>query len=135
MPAVQMPRVARVGTAEEFANQPEGTAMLVNGRPVAQRQIDELVAYLGSAPGGGDAAMQQQRALFDLIRIEAVASSFDEAQAETEDRVGQGRQVPQVAASGAHRYVPHQAAGPVVGLVVAGDGVLGVDVVEVLDGR
>ena len=89
MPAVQLPRVARVGTAEEFANQPEGTAMLVNGRPVAQRQIDELVAYLGSAPGGGDAAMQQQRALFDLIRIEAVASSFDEAQAETEDRVGQ----------------------------------------------
>lgn len=89
MPAVQPPRQARVGTTEEFANQPEGTAVVVNGRPVAQRQIDELVAYLASTPAGGDASMHQQRALFDLIRIEAIASSFDEAQAETEDRVGQ----------------------------------------------
>lgn len=89
MPAVQPPRQARVGTAEEFANQPEGTALVVNGRPVAQRQIDELVAYLASTPAGGDASMHLQRALFDLIRIEAIASSFDEVQAETEDRVGQ----------------------------------------------
>ncbi|MFN7671410.1 MAG: peptidylprolyl isomerase [Planctomycetota bacterium] len=89
MPAVQPPRLARVATKEEFANQPEGTALLVNGRPVAQRAIDELVAYLASTPGSGDAAMQQQRALFELIRLEAVAASFDEAQAETEDRIGQ----------------------------------------------
>jgi flagellar motility protein MotE (MotC chaperone) len=66
MPAVQPPRQARVGTAEEFANQPEGTAMVVNGRPVPQRAIDELVAYLGSVPGAGDAAMQMQRALFEV---------------------------------------------------------------------
>jgi|688.fasta_scaffold337703_1 hypothetical protein len=89
MPAVQPPRQARVGTAEEFANQPEGTAMVVNGRPVPQRAIDELVAYLGSVPGAGDAAMQMQRALFELIRVEATAATFNETQAETEDRVGQ----------------------------------------------
>ena len=89
MPAIQQPRQARVATAEEMANQPEGTALVVNGRPVPQRAIDELVAYLASTPGAGDAAAQQQRALFDLIRLEAIASSFDEAQAETEDRVGQ----------------------------------------------
>lgn len=89
MPAVQPPRQARVGTAEELANQPEGTAMVVNGRPVPQRAIDELVAYLASVPGAGDAAMQTQRALFELIRVEATAATFDETQAETEDRVGQ----------------------------------------------
>lgn len=86
---MQPPRMARVMTKDELANQPEGTAVVVNGRPIAQRAIDELVAYLATAPGGGEPEVQKQRAIFDLIRAEAIAASFDEVQAETEDRVGQ----------------------------------------------
>lgn len=84
-----MPRMARVAGGDEMANFPEGTVMVVNGRPVATRELDALTAYLAKTPAGSDDTMRAQRAAFDLIRIEAIASTFDEAQAETEDQIGQ----------------------------------------------
>lgn len=84
-----MPRMARVAGADELANFAEGTVMVVNGRPVPTRELDALTAFLAKTPSGGDDTMRAQRAAFDLIRIEATASTFDEAQAECEDQIGQ----------------------------------------------
>lgn len=83
------PRMARVATAEELGNFAEATAMTVNGRPVAARDVDALAQFLAKSPAGGDDTMRGQRAAFDLIRIEAIASTFDEVQAECEDQIGQ----------------------------------------------
>jgi hypothetical protein len=84
-----MPRMARVAGADELANFAEGTVMVVNGRPVPTRELDALTSFLAKTPSGGDDAMRAQRAAFDLIRIEATASTFDEVQAECEDQIGQ----------------------------------------------
>jgi hypothetical protein len=94
------PRMARVATKEELGNMPEGAAMLVNGRPVMQRALNDLAAFLAKATpaaptdadaqtAAAEATMRGQRAAFDFLRIEAIASSFDEVQAETEDQIGQ----------------------------------------------
>lgn len=84
-----MPRMARVAGGDEMANFPEGTVMVVNGRPVATRELDALTAFLAKTPSGGDDAMRAQRAAYDLIRIEAIAATMDELQAECEDQIGQ----------------------------------------------
>lgn len=84
-----MPRMARVAGADEMGNFPEGTVMVVNGRPVATRELDALTAFLAKTPSGGDDTMRAQRAAYDLIRIEAIAASLDELQAECEDQIGQ----------------------------------------------
>ena len=75
------PRAARIASADDLGNQPQGTMLTVNGRPVSQSSFDQLQAYLEGAPNSGDAAMRAQRALFELIRIEAVASVFEDNEA------------------------------------------------------
>jgi hypothetical protein len=75
------PKPARVATAEQLEAQPEGTLMIVNGRPVPQASFTQLMAYLGSSPAGGDENMRTQMALFELVRLEAVASMVEENEA------------------------------------------------------
>lgn len=90
-PAVQpmmptQPRQARVATGEEMGNHGNDTLLVVNNRAVPQGAFDEIMAHLAKSPSGGDEAMRAQRALFDLIRIEAIASSFEDNEAA--ERVG-----------------------------------------------
>jgi hypothetical protein len=80
-PAVAQPRAARAMTDDEVGGQPEGTLLVVNSRPIGQAAYDQLMTYLGSVPNTGDEAMRAQRALFELIRNEAVAAMFEDNEA------------------------------------------------------
>lgn len=84
MPAA--PRLARVATKEELGNHANDTLLIVNGRAIPQRAFDEIMQYLAQSPASGDESLRAQRALFDLIRIEAIASSFEDNEAA--ERVG-----------------------------------------------
>ncbi|HEX5050263.1 MAG TPA: hypothetical protein VFZ65_00695 [Planctomycetota bacterium] len=57
---------------------------LVNHRPITQARFDQVKNYLKDLPSSGDDSMQSQRALFELIRIEAVASTFEESEGEAQ---------------------------------------------------
>lgn len=87
MPAQPRPRAARVATKEELANHANDTMLVVNGRAIPQSAYDQLMEFLATNPGSGDEKMRAQRALYELIRVEAVASSFEENDAA--ERVGQ----------------------------------------------
>lgn len=85
--APTQPRAARVATAEELGNHANDTLLIVNGRAIPQKAFDDVVQYLAASPSSGDEPMRAQRALFDLIRIEAVASAFEDNEAA--ERVGE----------------------------------------------
>ena len=75
-------RYARIGTADEM-NIGGNTAMVtVNGRGISQQNFDRVMNYLSESPNSGTAAVRGQRVLFDMIRIEAVASQFIENEGE-----------------------------------------------------
>ncbi|MEO6596316.1 MAG: peptidylprolyl isomerase [Planctomycetota bacterium] len=63
---------------------PADTLVLVNNRPITQARFDQIKNYLKELPSSGDDSMQSQRALFELIRIEAVAASFEESEGEAQ---------------------------------------------------
>ncbi len=89
MPVMQMPaqpRTARLATKDEIASHTDDTMLIVNGRALPQGVFDQVMAYLAATPASGDESARAQRALFDLVRIEAVASSFEENEAA--ERVG-----------------------------------------------
>ncbi|MFY9342592.1 MAG: peptidylprolyl isomerase [Planctomycetota bacterium] len=75
------PRAARVGTAEEMTNHPDDTMLVVNGRAIPTSAYDSLMKYLAEHPGATDEKMRSQRALYELIRIEAIAASFEDNEA------------------------------------------------------
>ncbi|MCU0867304.1 MAG: hypothetical protein MUC36_26270 [Planctomycetes bacterium] len=80
-PPVSPPKAASIATAEELGNHPQGTMLIVNGRPIAQASYDQLMKYLGTLPNAGDEAMRSQRAMFELIRVESTASTFEDNEA------------------------------------------------------
>ncbi|HEB53539.1 MAG TPA: hypothetical protein ENI87_09835 [bacterium] len=81
-PRPQQRKFARIGTAAEM-NHGGDTAMIkVGDRAISQAAFDVLVDYLNSYATAANEALQAQRALFDLIRIEAVASQFQENEGE-----------------------------------------------------
>ncbi len=55
---------------------PEHAALTVNGRPVTQAAIDELIAHLKQLPDQGPDDLLGQRALMELIRIEVAHAAF-----------------------------------------------------------
>jgi hypothetical protein len=75
------PRAARLATADELANQPEDVMLVVNGRPILRAHYNQLVQFMAGNPASGDEKMRSQRALYELIRTEAVLSSFEEHEA------------------------------------------------------
>lgn len=77
-PAAPKMRAARVATKEEIEGHGTNTMMLVNGRNVEQGSFDALMHYLAEAPGSTTEEQRAQRAMFELIRNEAVASSFED---------------------------------------------------------
>lgn len=126
-PAMTQPRAASVMNADELANQPEGTLLVVNGRAVAQAEYDQLMAYLGKLPNAGDEAMRAQRAMFELIRTEAVAAMFEdnEAAERTSELQGQleaGKQIVDLIKS----YAPVPGGNPDGSIEVTRNSVFGV---------
>ena len=80
-------KFARVGTKEELASMADGTMITVNGRGISDSYFNAVMDYLRENAAGGDENLRAQRALYDLIRIEAVASQFEENEGEV--RLGQ----------------------------------------------
>jgi len=75
-------KFARIGTAEEM-NFGGNTAMLmVNGRAISQAAYDQAMNYLRESNPKDTDALRAQRVLFDMIRIEAIASQFIENEGE-----------------------------------------------------
>ncbi|MCC7397566.1 MAG: peptidyl-prolyl cis-trans isomerase [Planctomycetes bacterium] len=81
-PSAPKQRAARIGSKEELAAHGVDVMLLVNGRPVEQSWFESLRSYLDEAPGSATPEMRAQRAMFDLIRNEAVASAFEPHQAD-----------------------------------------------------
>ncbi len=79
--APMTPRAAIVASEDQLAAFPNDTMLIVQGRPIARGRFDTLMAFLKETESSGDDSMRAQRALFDLIRTEAVVASFDENEA------------------------------------------------------
>lgn len=69
-------RSMRVMTPDELASQPADVMLLVDGQPVMRSAYDSLMEYLAKAPNPLDENLRSQRAMFELIRTQAVASAF-----------------------------------------------------------
>jgi len=77
------PRVARVMLDDERANHAADVMLLVNDSPIRQTQFDQLMEYQNTMPGDDSAAaIRGQIAVADLVRIEMMATSFAESEAE-----------------------------------------------------
>ncbi len=75
------PRNARLGSPDEFNDQPADTILLVNGRPVSRGAYDQLME-VGKASGTpGEQTHRAASVLFELIQIEGVASAFQDNEA------------------------------------------------------
>jgi hypothetical protein len=75
------PRAARVATPDEMNNHAQDTMLVVNGRAIATGVYEGLVEFMASNPAAGDEKMRSQRALYELIQTEAIASAFEENEA------------------------------------------------------
>lgn len=81
--AAQGPRrYARIATPDEMTGRPDGTILVVNGREITEGQFEQVMNYLRQSPSSPDESLRAQRALFDLIRIEAIAAAFTESEGE-----------------------------------------------------
>ncbi len=78
MPAPQQLVKATVASGDLLADFPNDTIALVNRRPVTQGGLDRLTGYLRSCPNSGTEQQQGERAMYELIRIEAVMAAFEE---------------------------------------------------------
>lgn len=80
--AITRPKLARVMTKEEAAAAGGDTLLTVNGQPIKQGEFDVLMEYLKGLTNTGTDEQRAQRVLFELIRIQAVASAFPENSAD-----------------------------------------------------
>lgn len=77
-------KFARIGTAEEMNFGGNMMMIMVNDRAISQASYDSVMNYLRESGTAGTDALRAQRVLFDLIRIEAVASQFIENEGEVQ---------------------------------------------------
>lgn len=75
-------KYARIGTKDEMNYGGNEMMIMVNDRAISQASYDAVMNYLQESGTGGTDALRAQRVLFDLIRIEAVASQFIENEGE-----------------------------------------------------
>ncbi|MFK7739212.1 MAG: peptidylprolyl isomerase [Planctomycetota bacterium] len=71
-------RFATLGSAEQMTVGDERFMILANGQGISQSQYDAVYSYLNTTNTSGTEAMRSQRALYDMIRIAAVAGEFTE---------------------------------------------------------
>jgi hypothetical protein len=71
-------KYARIGTAEEMNFGGNMMMVMVNDRAISQASYDGVMNYLRESGNKDADALRAQRVLFDLIRIEAIASNFIE---------------------------------------------------------
>ena len=72
-PRVQR-KYARIGNAEEMNFGGNTMMIMVNDRAISQASYDGVMDYLRESGNTGTEELRAQRVLFDLIRVEAVAS-------------------------------------------------------------
>ena len=77
-------RFARIGTPEEMNFGGNMMMVMVNDRAISRASFDSMMNYLRESGNGGSDALRAQRVLFDLIRIEGVASQFIENDGEVQ---------------------------------------------------
>lgn len=75
------PRAARIATPDEMGNHAADTMLVVNGRAIATADYEGLVQFMAGSPAAGDEKARSQRALYELIQNEAIASAFEENEA------------------------------------------------------
>ncbi len=80
-PRVQR-KYARIGNAEEMNFGGNTMMIMVNDRAISQASYDGVMDYLRESGNTGTEELRAQRVLFDLIRVEAVASQFLENEGE-----------------------------------------------------
>lgn len=83
-PQRQPRKFASVGTKEQMDFGGNTMMIMVNDRGISQASYDGVMNYLRESAGGANTneSLLAQRALFDMIRIEAVASQFIENEGE-----------------------------------------------------
>jgi hypothetical protein len=81
-PAQVQRKYARIGTAEEMNFGGNMMMVMVNDRAISQASYDGVMNYLRESGNKDTDALRAQRVLFDLIRIEAIASNFIENEGE-----------------------------------------------------
>lgn len=77
--AITERRYASVGTAEQMTTDGTVHMIVANGQPITEADYEAVLGYLQSFSSAGTDAMRSQRALFDMIRIAAIAGEFVEA--------------------------------------------------------
>lgn len=74
-------KFARIGSKEEMDYAGQTVMVKVNDRAISQASYDGVMDYLRESATGNEALLAQ-RVLFDMIRIEAIASQFIENEGE-----------------------------------------------------
>ncbi len=75
-------KFARIGSKEEMDYGGQTVMIKVNDRAISQASYDGVMNYLRESAIGGNEALLAQRVLYDMIRIEAIASQFIENEGE-----------------------------------------------------
>lgn len=97
-------KFARIGSKEEMNFAGQTVMIKVNDRAISQASYDGVMNYLREAATGGNEALLAQRVLFDMIRIEAIASQFIENEgevklAENQENIASGKMTVKQAAA------------------------------------
>jgi hypothetical protein len=71
-------KYARIGSEQEMNYAGQTVMIKVNDRAISQAKYDAVFNYLRESSSSGKEQLLAQRALFDMIRIEAIASQFIE---------------------------------------------------------
>ena len=87
-PQPAQPQPARRMTNDELKSLPEDVLLVVQGRPVRRSDLQPVLEYLATVPAAGDESSRQQRAVLEVIRLEAVLAAFEESRLEAESQIG-----------------------------------------------
>ncbi|MGK0153726.1 MAG: hypothetical protein ACI9SE_000674, partial [Neolewinella sp.] len=77
-------KFAQIGTVDQMNYGGNTMMVMVEDRAISQASFDSVMNYLGESGNQGTENLHAQRVLFDLIRIEAVASEFIENEGEVQ---------------------------------------------------
>ena len=73
------PRHARLMHPDEASGHPKNILVVVNGNPITQESVDELVAYQRTPD---DQRMRQMLAMMEMIRVQGIAAEFPDSDAD-----------------------------------------------------
>lgn len=77
-PAAPQRLTATVATGDMLGDFPGDTIALVNRQAIRQAALDQMTMFLRSGPAGATEQQNTERAMYELLRVAAVASAFEE---------------------------------------------------------